>query len=66
MQVAVIHHARPWIPQRSHSPASALKVPVAYFYAETDAEAEMLLLFNALPIEAREEAVKNLRRRVKD
>ena len=42
--------------------ASVLKVPVAYFYAD-DAEAELLLAFNALPVEAREEAVRTLRRK---
>ena len=44
--------------------ASVLKLPVAYFYAEDDAEAELLLVFNALPVEAREEAVKSLRRKI--
>jgi len=45
--------------------AQVLDVPVAYLYAEDDATAEMLLLFHALPLEAREDAVTYFRKRVK-
>jgi transcriptional regulator with XRE-family HTH domain len=37
--------------------AGVLQVPVAYLYAEDDATAELLLAFNSLPLEAREEAL---------
>src|SRR3982751_4721260 len=43
--------------------AAVLEVPVAYLYADDDAMAEMLLVFHALPLEAREEAVDQLRRK---
>ena len=44
--------------------AQVLAVPVAYLYAEDDATAELLLLFHALPLEAREEAVADFRKRL--
>lgn len=37
--------------------AAVLAVPVAYLYAEDDRTAELLLAFEALPLEAREEAL---------
>jgi transcriptional regulator with XRE-family HTH domain len=37
--------------------AGVLQVPVAYLYAEDDATSELLLAFNSLPLEAREEAL---------
>jgi transcriptional regulator with XRE-family HTH domain len=37
--------------------AAVLQVPVAYLYADDDATAELLLAFNSLPLEAREEAL---------
>ena len=43
--------------------ASVLDVPVAYLYAEDDAMAEMLLLYHASPLEAREDAVNALRKK---
>lgn len=43
--------------------ASVLDVPVAFLYAEDDAMAEMLLLYHASPLEAREDAVNALRRK---
>ena len=45
--------------------AQVLGVPVSYLYAEDDATAEMLLLFHAMPLEAREDAVKSFRKRFK-
>jgi transcriptional regulator with XRE-family HTH domain len=56
-------HAPDWLTVQNL--ASVLGVPVAYLYAESDVEAEMLLVFNALPLEAREEAVQTLRRKVR-
>jgi len=37
--------------------AAVLEVPVAWLYAEDDKTAELLLAFNALSLEAREEAL---------
>lgn len=37
--------------------AGVLGVPVAYLYADDDKTAELLLAFNSLPLEAREEAI---------
>jgi transcriptional regulator with XRE-family HTH domain len=53
-------HAPDWLTVQRL--ATVLQVPVAYFYAEDDAAAELLLAFYALPLEAREEAVKAIRR----
>jgi transcriptional regulator with XRE-family HTH domain len=49
-------HAPDWLTVQRL--AAVLGVPVAYLHAEDDTEAELLLVFYALPIEAREEAVK--------
>jgi transcriptional regulator with XRE-family HTH domain len=53
-------HAPDWLTVQRL--AAVLQVPVAYFYAEDDATAELLLVFYALPLEAREEAVNTLRK----
>ncbi|MET0382727.1 MAG: helix-turn-helix transcriptional regulator [Burkholderiaceae bacterium] len=53
-------HAPDWLTVQRL--AAVLEVPVAYLYAEDDAAAELLLLFYALPLEAREEAVDALRK----
>ena len=53
-------HAPDWLTVQRL--ATVLQVPVAFFYAEDDAAAELLLAFYALPLEAREEAVKAIRR----
>jgi transcriptional regulator with XRE-family HTH domain len=53
-------HAPDWLTVQRL--ATVLQVPVAYFYADDDAAAELLLAFYALPLEAREEAVKAIRR----
>ena len=53
-------HAPDWLTVQRLAPV--LQVPVAYFYAEDDAAAELLLAFYALPLEAREEAVKAIRK----
>ena len=42
--------------------ASVLGVPVAYLYADDDKTAELLLAFNSLPLEAREEALVAVRK----
>ncbi len=44
--------------------AAVLGVPVAWLYAEDDAAADLLLAFYALPLEVREEAVKELKKKV--
>jgi transcriptional regulator with XRE-family HTH domain len=43
--------------------ARALDVPVAFLYTDDDALAEMLLLYHTSPLEAREEAIKVLRKK---
>ena len=43
--------------------ARVLSVPVAFLYADDDATAELLLAFDALPLEAREDLLDRLRRR---
>jgi transcriptional regulator with XRE-family HTH domain len=53
-------HAPDWLTVQRL--ATVLQVPVAYFYADDDAAAELLLAFYALPLEAREEAVKAIRK----
>ena len=53
-------HAPDWLTVQRL--AAVLQVPVAYFYADDDDAAELLLAFYALPLEAREEAVKAIRR----
>lgn len=42
--------------------AGVLQVPVAYLYADDDKTAELLLAFNSLPLEAREEAIVAVRK----
>src|SRR3954453_12737680 len=42
--------------------AAVLQVPVAWLYADDDAAAELLPVFYALPLEAREEAVAALKK----
>jgi transcriptional regulator with XRE-family HTH domain len=56
-------HAPDWLTVQRL--AAVLQVPVAYLYADDDATAEMLLVFHALPLEAREEAVDQLRRKTR-
>ena len=53
-------HAPDWLTVQRL--AAVLQVPVAYFYADDDDAAELLLAFYALPLEAREEAVKVIRK----
>lgn len=54
-------HAPDWLTVQRL--AGVLQVPVAYFYAEDDALAEMLLAYHSAPLEAREEAVNALRKK---
>ena len=44
--------------------AAVLQVPVAYFHADDDTEAEMLRMFHTLPLQAREELVETMRQRM--
>ena len=53
-------HAPDWLTVQRL--AAVLQVPVAYFYADDDDAAELLLLFYALPLEAREEAVNAIKK----
>jgi transcriptional regulator with XRE-family HTH domain len=53
-------HAPDWLTVQRL--AAVLQVPVAYFYADDDDAAELLLAFYALPLEAREEAVKSIKK----
>jgi transcriptional regulator with XRE-family HTH domain len=53
-------HAPDWLTVQRL--AAVLQVPVAYFYADDDDAAELLLAFYALPLEAREEAVNAIRK----
>lgn len=46
--------------------AAVLGVSVAYLYSEDDTEAAMLLAFYSLPMEAREELVNAIRKRLPD
>ncbi len=55
-------HAPDWLTVQRL--AAVLQVPVAWFYAEDDATAELLLAFHALPLEAREEAVEALKKKI--
>ena len=57
-------HAPDWLTVQRL--ASVLQVPVAYFYADDDALAEMLLAYHSAPLEAREEAVNTLKNKHKD
>jgi len=41
--------------------AAVLKAPVAYFYAEEDDVAELLLLYHRVPKKDKKEVLKNLR-----
>lgn len=52
-------HAPDWLTVQRL--AGVLQVPVAYFYAEDDALAEMLLAYHSAPLEAREEAINLLK-----
>jgi transcriptional regulator with XRE-family HTH domain len=54
-------HAPDWLTVQRL--AQVLDVPVAYFYAEDDAMAEMLVLYHASPLEVREEAIDVLRKK---
>ena len=53
-------HAPDWLTVQRL--AAVLQVPVAYFYADDDDAAELLLAFYALPLEAREEAVNAIKK----
>ena len=53
-------HAPDWLTVQRL--AEVLAVPVAYFYAEDDATAELLLTFHALPLKAREQTLELIRR----
>ena len=53
-------HAPDWLTVQRL--AAVLQVPVAYFYADDDDAAELLLLFYALPLEAREEVVNAIKK----
>jgi len=53
-------HAPDWLTVQRL--AAVLEVPVAWLYAEDDTEAEMLLAFFELPLEAREELVRSLKK----
>ena len=53
-------HAPDWLTVQRL--AAVLRVPVAWLYAEDDTEAEMLLAFFELPLEAREELVRSLKK----
>ena len=53
-------HAPDWLTVQNL--ATVLQVPVAYFYAEDDALADMLIAYHAAPLEAREEAVNALKK----
>jgi len=53
-------HAPDWLTVQRL--AGVLQVPVAYFYADDDDAAELLLAFYALPLEAREEAVNAIKK----
>jgi len=54
-------HAPDWLTVQRL--ASVLQVPVAYFYADDDALAELLLAYHVAPLEAREEAANALRKK---
>ncbi len=54
-------HAPDWLTVQRL--AQVLDVPVAYFYAEDDAMAEMLVLYHASPLEVREGAIDVLRKK---
>jgi transcriptional regulator with XRE-family HTH domain len=57
-------HAPDWLTVQRL--AAVLQVPVAYFYADDDDAAELLLAFYALPLEAREEAVNAIKKKIRD
>jgi len=52
-------HAPDWLTVRNV--AAALRMPVAWFYTDDDASAEMLLAFHSAPLDAREEAMNLLK-----
>ncbi len=53
-------HAPDWLTVQRL--AAVLQVPVAYFYAEDDDLAALLLAYHSAPLEAREEAVNVLKK----